>query len=75
MCTKKELRLSSADDLRTLRLEEAASWLNWSTRTLERRSADGSGLRIIKISPRNRRVRVGEIRAFLDKREEEGSAA
>ena len=61
----------SSDDLRTVRPEEAAAMLNWSVRTLERRSADGTGPKIIKISPRNRRVRCRAISSFLDKSEDD----
>jgi predicted DNA-binding transcriptional regulator AlpA len=72
---KREPTLVSRDELRTVRPEEAASMLGWSTRTLERRSADGTGPRIIKISPRNRRLTLGEIHRFLRESSETGETA
>jgi|SoiMethySBSTD1v2_1073268.scaffolds.fasta_scaffold3563245_2 hypothetical protein len=39
--------------------------LGWSLRTLERRSADGTGPKITKTGPRSRSVQVGRIRKFL----------
>jgi len=68
---KHQTKLLAADE----RPEEAASTLNCNVRTLERRSSDGTGPKMIRISPRNRRVRLGEISGFLDKSEDACSAA
>lgn len=57
----------SDDDLRHVPIEQAALMLGWSLRTVERRSADGSGPRITRTGPRSRSMQLGRIREFLAK--------
>lgn len=58
---------SGSDDLRILRVEEVASRMGWSTRTVERLSASGEGPPITRLSARRRGVRVDHFREWLDK--------
>jgi predicted DNA-binding transcriptional regulator AlpA len=60
--------LPADDDLEVVPPEKSAALLGWSLSTLIRRSKNGSGPSLIKLSPRRSGCLKGEIRKFLSNR-------
>ena len=65
---KKSTSTNDVQDLHFVRIEEAASRLDMSARTLERLIAAGEGPTVTALSVRRRRIRLDHLRAWADAR-------